>query len=245
MTTSAAAIPRSPASMVDLRLVLALFLLLASTAQARPGDLDRSFGDRGRSRSCARAAGSSRAWLPDGSRPLLSVGTFRARAAVLADGRRCDRPRGAGGGARGAAVLRRLRADARRRATRPLHLRTDRPTAERDADAPVARANRSARSRRQDFGVDGAGRIVVVTRLDGEAGGPSAALPARRHARRGLCSPDLGPARHSILVRRDGRHPRVAWPRRAGFASGRSTRTAAGRRASIAHRTAAGSGSRT
>ena len=62
--------------MVDLRLVVALFLLLASTAQARPGDLDRSFGDRGRvafmRESGGFVAGMS---LVDGRRPLLSVGT--------------------------------------------------------------------------------------------------------------------------------------------------------------------------
>ena len=62
--------------MVDLRLVLALFLLLASTAQARPGDLDRSFGDRGRVAFLRESGGFVAGMtLVDGRRPLLSVGT--------------------------------------------------------------------------------------------------------------------------------------------------------------------------
>jgi hypothetical protein len=62
--------------MVDLRLVLALFLLLASTAHARPGDLDRSFGDRGRTAFLRDSGGYVAGMaLVDGRRPLLSVGT--------------------------------------------------------------------------------------------------------------------------------------------------------------------------
>ena len=73
------AIPRSPASMVDLRLVLALFLLLLASTGAGAARVTSTAASRATvaaSRSCARDGGfvERASKLPDGKRPLLQRG---------------------------------------------------------------------------------------------------------------------------------------------------------------------------
>ena len=209
--------------MVDLRLVLALFLLLASTAQARPGDLDRSFGDRGRT-AFLRDSGGYVAGLAlvDGRRPLLSVGTglygnpaprlltLTAAGALAAVTR--------GGGARGAAVRRRLRADPRRRRPDAVHAGADRRERERRAHAPVPEHAVGARSLDRDLRRRRRGphRSRPSTHSTWARSGASIAraLPAGR--RRSTRARPLGVSVDRLimdsLVRRDGRHtPSPAW----------------------------------
>ena len=72
--------------MVDLRLVALLTLLAAAPAQARPGDLDRSFAGDGRTAYYMEDGGAVYGLaVTDGRRALLSVGSpYGKQPATLA-----------------------------------------------------------------------------------------------------------------------------------------------------------------